>query len=412
MSEATNTGDVLELYRKHLNPGMAILLRLMGLENPAVEGEGMVVRDTAGKEYLDFLAGYGVFNLGHRHPRVVAAVKDQLERLPLSTKVLPDESTALLARCLAEVTPGDLQYCFFANSGAEAVEGALKLARLATGRQKVVATFGAFHGKTLGALSVTGRDIFRSPCLPLLPWVVHVPFGEVEAAAEAVDEDTAAVIVEPLQGEGGIILPPLGYLRELRALCDRKGAALILDEVQTGMGRTGYLFACEAEGVVPDLLLLGKALGGGVMPVAAIVARPWVWRAFSDNPFIHTSTFGGNPLACRAALATLEVLVEENLPASAREKGAYFLTRLAELRQQYPDIVAEVRGRGLMLGVEFTDEGSGGFVLAGLLERGFLVAYTLNNTRVMRIEPPLIIDYREIDLFLQALTDILAELAR
>jgi putrescine aminotransferase len=295
-----------------------------------------------------------------------------------------------------------LQYSFLCNSGTEAVEGALKLARVHTGRSEFVAATDAFHGKTLGALSVTGRAVFREPFMPLLSEVTHVPFGDIHQMTEAVSARTAAVIVEPIQGEGGIIVPPDDYLSKLRELCDKEGALLILDEVQTGLGRTGRMFACEHYGVVPDIMTIAKALGGGVMPIGAFIARPKIWDKYSISPFLHTSTFGGGPLACAAAKAAIEVIISENLAERAAESGAYLQEKLQDLAQSYPAVIADIRGKGLMLGVELTKEGVGGFLMAELISRGILAAYTLNNPLVIRIEPPLNISRQSLDKVLQS----------
>jgi len=397
--------ETIEKYEKYVNPAVARLFRFMGLSAVEWEASGCIITDSAGKEYIDCLGGYGVFSLGHRHPKVVAAVKEQLDRMPLSGKVLFNKPLADLSQMLAEITPGDLQYSFVVNSGAEAVEGALKLARIHTGRSKVVATVNSFHGKTFGALSASGREIFRTPFEPLLQNFVHVPFGNAEALEAAVDEQTAAVILEPVQGEGGIIVPPDGYLAAVRVACDRVGALLIADEVQTGLGRTGKMFAVDHEGVVPDIITTAKALGGGVMPIGAFTARPRVWEQYITSPFLHTTTFGGNPLACSAAVAAIKVLQEENLPAKACDTGSYMLTGLKSLKAAFPDVIAEVRGKGLMIGIELTKEGVGGFLMSELIARGVIVAYTLNNPKVVRVEPPLIIDRGLVDKVLKAFAE-------
>ncbi|MCL6451374.1 MAG: aminotransferase class III-fold pyridoxal phosphate-dependent enzyme [Acetobacteraceae bacterium] len=403
--------QALSDYDQCVNPGLAWVWRFMGLETLEWQAQGAVVRDIHGREYVDFAGGYGVFTHGHRHPRVVEAVRRQLDMMPLSSRVLPSHLPARVGRLLAQITPGDLQYSFFCNSGAEAVEGALKFARVATGRSGFVATQGAFHGKTLGALSASGREVFRRPFEPLVPGFTHVPFGDAAALEAAVDENTAAVILEVIQGEGGVILPPDDYLTRARRACDRAGALLILDEVQTGLGRTGRMFACEHYGVVPDLLCLAKALGGGVMPIGAVVGRPPVWEFFRQSPLLHTSTFGGNPLACAAAVAAIEVILEEDYPRQAREKGEYLLNGLKELAGRYPSVVSEVRGLGLLIGLEVTREGAGGLIMSGLFDRGVLAVYTLNNQKVIRIEPPVVIDKDQMDRGLELLDQVLAEVA-
>ena len=343
----------LQRYERYLNPGLAVLLKFMGLEEAELQAEGCWVTATSGKRFLDCLGGPGVFTLGHRPPTVVAAVQAQLERMPLSSHILPNPLLGELGERLAEVTPSDLQFSFVCNSGAEAVEAALKLARAHTRRPHFVAAEGAFHGKTWGALSASGRQVYREPFEPLLPGFTHVPFGDAEALAAAVDEQTAAVILEPIQCEAGIRIPPDGYLQAAREICDRHGALLILDEIQTGLARTGKWLACDWEDVCPDLLTLGKALGGGVMPIGAVVARPPVWEVFADNPYLHTSTFGGSPLACAAALAALASLQEPHVAESCRARGSQLLEGCRELQATYPETVNAVRERGILVATEF-----------------------------------------------------------
>ena len=402
MDHVTRDSRIIANYEQYLNPATARLFRFMGLSSAAQEAEGCMVIDQRGKKYIDCLGGYGVFSLGHRHPHVIRAVQAQLNKMPLSSKILFDAKTGELAECLARITPGDLMYSFFGNSGTEAVEGALKLARIHTGRSKFISAKNSFHGKTFGALSATGREMFREPFQPLLSGFRHVPFGNTDAMEQAVDRDTAAVIVEPIQGEGGIIIPPDDYLLAVRAICDKHGALMIADEVQTGLGRTGVMFACDHYGVVPDILTTAKALGGGVMPIGAFTARPAVWDQYITSPFLHTSTFGGNPLACAAALAAIEVIEQDNLCSQSASKGEYLRTNLQNIAHQFPDVISEVRGKGLMIGIEFCREGIGGYIMSEMVNKGVLIAYTLNNPKVIRLEPPLIIEQQLMDQVLAA----------
>jgi putrescine aminotransferase len=401
--------SVIERYRQHVNPGLASLLQFMGFDSVEVEAEGCVVRDAHGREFLDCLGGFGVMTLGHRHPHVVAAVKAQLDKVPLSSRVLFHEPMARLAERLSELTPGDLQYSFFCNSGAEAVEGAIKFARLATGKTRVIAAQNAFHGKTLGALSASGRKIYKTPFQPLVPGFTHVPFGDATAVADAVGDDTAAVLLEPIQGEAGVIVPPDGYLKEVEGICRERGVLFIADEIQTGLARTGKIFAVEHEGVCPDLMCLAKALGGGVMPMGAIVGTPEIWKSLESNPLLHSSTFGGNPLACAAGVAALEVLTKENLSEKAATRGRQLREQLQAIQSDFPDAIAEVRGKGLLIGVEFTDEDIAGLVIAGMAQRSVIAAYTLNNPKVIRFEPPLIITENQIATAAQAFRDAVGQ---
>ncbi len=383
--------ETIDRYQRYVNPGLARLFKFGGSETVEWAARDCLVWDAHGREYVDCACGPAIFNVGHRHPRVLAAVRDQLDRMPMSVRTMPSAALGELAERLAAFTPGDLCYTFVCNSGAEAVEGALKLARLATGRIGFVAMREAFHGKTLGALSATGREYYRAPFAPLVPGFTHVPFGDAGAVDGAIGPDTAAVILEPIQGEAGVIVPPAGYLRRVREICDRRGVLLIADEIQSGLGRTGRRFGVDHEDVVPDILTVAKALGGGVIPIGAFVARPALWGPFGRQPYIHSSTFGGNPLACRAAIATLEVLEEERLPERAAAMGERFLARLHDLRRRYPGVIRDVRGRGLLLGVEFVHSDYALMVAAEAGHRGVITFYTLNKPEVIRIAPPLTI---------------------
>ncbi|MBE3583232.1 MAG: aspartate aminotransferase family protein [Limnochordaceae bacterium] len=421
---------MLDNHRRYGNSGLVQLIGLVGYDRLFVRAEGVRVWDEEGTEYLDFLGGYGALNLGHNHPRVLAAW-DKVAQWPNLLQATVSPITSALLRDLALLAPGDLQHSFLCNSGAEAVEGALKLARLATGHQRILYCQGGFHGKTMGALSVTGRPAYQRPFAPLVPLCEAVPFGEVQALEQALaqGEPAAAFIVEPIQGEGGVVIPPTGYLAQARELCHRYGALLIVDEIQTGFGRTGTMFACEAEQVVPDVLCLSKSLGGGVVPIGAFMTTERLWnQAFGgiERCRIHTSTFGGNTRAAASALAALEAIVEEDLPTQAREKGEYFLGRLQELAREFP-LIREVRGRGLLIGIEFvSDTGifgkvSGGaanhlaqeylasLVAAELLQHHHVItAYTLNNPNVIRLEPPLVVSREELDRVVEALRQTLS----
>lgn len=393
--------ETISKYEKYINPSQARLFRFMGLASVEGSAEGWTITDSEGKQFIDCLGGYGMFALGHRNPAVVKAVEDALHTMPMCGKVLFNRQMADLAEKLAEITPGELQYSFFVNSGTEAVEGCLKVARLATKRPKFVAAENAFHGKTMGSLTATGRDLYRDPFKPLLDGFTHVPYGDIEAIKNAVDEETAAVILEPIQGEGGIIVPPDGYLRQVKEVCEAKGALLIADEVQTGIGRTGEWFGVNHDGVTPDLMACAKALGGGVMPIGAIIGTPRAWQGLIEAPFLHTSTFGGNQLACAAGIAAIKYIQEEDLLRRGRETGAYFKAGLEKIMQEYPEVIAQVRGRGMMIGIELTKEGAGGMLMSLMIDKKIIVAYTLNNPKVIRIEPPLIMPVEVVDHVLE-----------
>ncbi|MDW7673105.1 MAG: aspartate aminotransferase family protein [Bacillota bacterium] len=430
LDEALQLGrkEVKERYKTYVNPSLANMLALLDFDKQYVQAEGCYVWDSEGNKYLDFLGGYGALNLGHNHPKVIEAIT-KVQALPNLLQASMGTLTAALASNLAAITPGDLRQSFFCNSGAEAVEGALKLARAATNKKKIIYCAHSFHGKTFGALSVTGRSKYQVAFMPLVPECEVIAFGDAQALEQELQKgDVAAFILEPIQGEGGIIVPPLGYLSEVRRLCSQYKALMIADEIQTGFGRTGYMFACDEEGVVPDIMCLAKALGGGIMPIGAYITTADIWeKAYSgmDKCTLHTSTFGGNAWACAAGISTIGVLLEENLPAKAKGAGEYLLSGLRRLQEKYP-LIADVRGKGLLVGVEFTKPEGGllnkltggmmsklseeylGALVAGELQNkhGIITAYTLNNPNVIRLEPPLTVTEAEIDQVLEALDDI------
>jgi putrescine aminotransferase len=386
-------------------------------DNPALEwaGEGSTFQDLAGRTYIDCLGGYGIYSAGIRHPKIVKAVADQLARMPLSSQELLDPLRGALAELLGEITPGDLQYSFFINNGTDAVEGAIKLARLYTGKTNFISSLRGFHGKSCGSLSLLGKWEYREPFLPLLPGIHFVEFGDADAVedelykADQTGKGIAGVIMEPVQGEAGAIVPPDDFWPRIRKACDEYGTLLIADEVQTGLGRTGKLFGIDHWGVVPDIMCLGKAIGGGVMPLSAFISTPKIWGVLETNPFIHSSTFGGNPLACAAGIAAINVTLEEDLAGQAASKGKYLLAQLIRLKLRYDRIIRRAGGKGLLLGLEFANSEVGYKVVAGLFRRGVLVAGTLTNSRVVRLEPALNIPDKLIEEILGALEDTLRE---
>ncbi len=375
-------------------------------------GHGSILVDALDREFLDLLGGFGLYSYGIRHPKIIAAVKAQLDRSPQYSQEMLDPLRAQLAKVLALLTPGKIQYGFFANSGTEAVEGAMKLAKLYTGRKGFIAMLKGFHGKTLGSLSLMGKKIFRKPLLPLLEGIRHVPFGDTDAvekvlaAARSVGDGIAAVVAEPVQGEAGAVVPPDDYWPRLRELCSHYGVLLIADEVQTGMGRTGRIFGLDHWDVTPDILCLGKALGGGVIPMSAFMSTAKIWECMEPNPFIHTTTTGGNPLACASALAAITVLLEEDLAGQAKRKGEYVLKHLKGMQDRYPGVLSQVRGLGLLIGMEFPTDGIGYKVASGLFSRGVITAGTLTNAKTIRFEPALNIPQEILDEILGRLEDV------
>jgi acetylornithine/N-succinyldiaminopimelate aminotransferase len=354
---------------------------------------GAVVTDVNGKEYIDCVAGIAVNNVGHCHPAVVEAIKRQAERLIHVSNLYYTENQALLAEELCKLSM--LDRVFFCNSGAEAVEGALKLARKASGKKEFIATEHAFHGRTRGALSVTHKEKYRKPFEPLAP-AVFVPYNDADAIRAAIDENTAGVILEPIQGEGGVMVPSDGYLKEVRNICDEKDILLILDEVQTGFGRTGKWFAKEHSGIIPDIMTTAKAMGGG-FPMGAMLAREDVAANFVRGD--HASTFGGNSLACAAALANIDVIKKEKLVKRSEELGNYLVKKLESLNKGY---VKEIRGKGLMVGMELSIKCED--IVNKAREQGVLLNCTSES--VLRFVPPLSITKEQLDTAVSVLNEI------
>ena len=367
-------------------------------------GEGSRVYDLDGREYLDLTAGWGVTCLGHSHPAIVEAITDQARTLIQTTNIVYTEAQVALAEHLDRLTPEPIHRAFFVSSGAEANEGALKLAYGATGRARFVSTAKSFHGRTLGAMGALGQEKYRGRWSALVQEASFVPFGDLEAARGALGPDVAGVIIEPVQGEGGVNVPPPGYLAGLREACHEAGALLILDEVQTGIGRTGRWFAFEHEEVVPDILTLGKGLGGG-MPIAAFLGTEEVMGTVQRGD--HGGTYAGNPLCCRVASTVLGVIEEEGLVERAASLGARTMSRLGEMAGADPERIEEVRGRGLLIGLVLREPEDAAKVHAQLLEAGVLV--NLTGERVLRIFPALNIPEPELDHALDRLEAVLGK---
>ncbi len=415
------TNETVENFANHINKGFLEYRKSVteagDFASIEWKGQGSLIKDALGREFIDALGGFGIYSSGIRHPEIIAAVKSQLDRSPQYSQEMLDPLRAHLAKVLGNLTPGDLQYMFFNNSGTEAVEGAMKLAKFYTGKTGFIATTGAFHGKSLGSLSLMGKSVYRKPLMPLLSNTRHIPFGDADALeqllaiCDQVGDDIAAFIAEPVQGEAGAVVPPDDYWPRVREICDRYGILLIADEVQTGLGRTGKIFGVDNWNVTPDIMTLGKALGGGVVPMAAFIASPKIWKVMEPNPFMHTSTTGGNPLACSAALAYINVMLKEDLPGQAAEKGEYIMGKLEELKHKYPTVLEGYRGKGLLIAMEFVTDEIGYKVASGLYHRKVLTAGTLTNAKAIRIEPALNIPMELVDEILNRLEDTFKSIA-
>jgi predicted acetylornithine/succinylornithine family transaminase len=372
-----------------------------------VKGKGMFVYDIRGRKYLDFVGGIAVCALGHCHSAVVKAVSAQARKLMHVSNLYFILPQVELAELLTKISPRGISKFFFCNSGAEAVEGSFKLATKHTKRGRIVAMKGSFHGRTATTVGATWHVPYRKPFAALIPKVFDfVPFNNLAAAERAISDRTAAVIVEPIQGEGGIKVASDDFLLGLRELCDERGALLICDEIQTGMGRTGKWFACEHWGVTPDIITMAKALGGG-FPIGCFGAKGEVMSSFSSGD--HASTFGGNPLACAASKAVIKTMIRLKLPQRAARVGDYFKKRLIELESEH-ECVLDIRGLGLMLGMELSTKEIADATVAKAMERGFLINCTAD--KVLRFVPPLIVKRAHIDRLIKALDQILREVGK
>ena len=403
MTDGVRKQAVLEQFATFLNPQKVRVMRAAGLDIIEGERSGPWVWDIDGTRCLDCFTSAGSFNVGRRHPRVVAAAHAAVDHLDNGNFLLCSEQKAMLAAKLAEVTPGDLSCTMFGSGGGEAIDFAVKLARGSTGRPTVVSTVNGYHGHTGFALSAAGRASFRQPFEPLMPDFVQVPFGDLDALVAVLDERTAAVLLEPIQGEGGIVVPPDGYLAGVRAACDRVGALLILDEIQTGLGRTGRWWACEHDAVVPDIMTTAKSLGGSLVPISATVFTEELREFLIPNPFIHLSTFGGSDLACAVALEVLAVIQETGLVEHAAAMGERLFAGLRAIAAAHPEVITEVRGRGLMAGIQYVEDSLGPRMSYHLAQHGVLAIYSGNQPAVMRLMPTLVIEEDEVALLLSAL---------
>ncbi|GHC90889.1 putative ornithine aminotransferase [Streptomyces flavofungini] len=408
-----NRDEIGRLYRTRLSKGRATLGELFG-GHVEVESEGAWITSQEGRRFLN-CGGYGVLLMGARHPTVVRYVQEQLHRHPVASRVLLEPQAALAADALVSKAPAGLERVHFACSGAEAVETAIKIAR-STGRDQLIATHSGYHGKTMGALSLTGAAKYRDPFHPLLPCVRHVPYGDAESLQAVLETlpGRACFVVEPVQGEAGVVLPPDGYLRSVQELCRAYDACFVLDEIQTGLGRLGSWWGADAEGLTPDILLSGKALGGGVLPVSAVLARPEAFAAFDKDPYIHTSTFSGLPLAMAAVRGVLTALEEDHLVERARVLGDELLARLRTIAQHHlgDGIVVEVRGRGLLIGIEFAIPGPAGDLLIELISHGVIANHSLNSSQVLRFTPPAVLSPADIQYLCEAFDHSCRALAR
>jgi acetylornithine/succinyldiaminopimelate/putrescine aminotransferase len=410
MSDRTAKQHALDQFATFVNPQRVRVMKAAGLDIIEAERSGPWVWDADGSRFLDCFTSAGSFNVGRRNPRVVAAAHAAVDSLDNGNFLLCSRAKAELAAKLAEITPGELSCTMFGTGGGEAIDFAIKLARGSTRRPRIISSVNGYHGHTGFALSAGGRASFRDPFEPLMPEFAQVPFGDIDALTAAVDEHTAAVLLEPIQGEGGIVMPPPGYLAAVRAACDRAGALLILDEIQTGLGRTGRWWASEHDGVVPDIMATAKSLGGSLVPISATVFTEDLREFLIPNPFIHLSTFGGSDLACAVALEVIAVIEDTGLVEHAAAMGERLFAGLHVIAAAHPEVITEVRGRGLMAGLQYVEDSLGPRMSYHLARHGVLAIYSGNEPSVMRLMPALVIEEQEIDFLLAALESAIEDL--
>jgi putrescine aminotransferase len=400
----------LDQFATFISPQKVRVMKAAGLDIIEGKRSGPWVWDLDGSRYLDCFTSAGSFNVGRRNPRVVAAAHAAVDELDNGNFLLCSQQKAQLAAKLAEVAPGQLSCTMFGSGGGEAIDFAIKLARGATGRPRIVSAVDGYHGHTGFALSAAGRASFREPFEPLMPEFAQVPFGDLDAMSEVLDERTAAVLLEPIQGEGGIVVPPPGYLAGVRAACDEAGALLMLDEIQTGLGRTGRWWASEHEQVVPDVMTVAKSLGGSLVPISAAIFTEELREFLIPNPFIHLSTFGGSDLACAIALEVISLIQETGLVEHAAAMGERLFAGLHAIAAAHPEVIADVRGRGLMAGIQYAEDSLGPRMSYHLARHGVLAIYSGNQPAVMRFMPALVVGEEEVDFLLAALGQAIEDL--
>jgi putrescine aminotransferase len=404
--------QALSDFSRYISPMKVRTMKAAGLDIIEDRRDGACVWDITGKKYIDCQTGSGIMNVGRHNREIVEALKKALDTFDIGVFLLCSKPKADLAAKLAEITPGDLKCTVFGVGGGEANDAAIKLARGYTMKKGIIYTDKAYHGHTGFALSAIGRDAYKEPFEPLMPGFTMVPFGDIAAMKKAMSDDTAAVILEPIQGEGGINIPPDGYLRAVRDLCDERETLLIFDEVQTGFGRTGKMFASEHWGVVPDIMTVAKSLGGGLYPIAATIFKEEIQDFFIPHPFIHLSTFGGSDLGCMVGLSVIDYIQKHDLPAHADAMGMRFRAGFDRFLGDYPGLLIEVRQKGLMMGLQYTNESIGPRLTRKMAERGVIAIYTGNDPSICRLMPPLVITAEEVDFVLNALEDSMKELSK
>ena len=398
--------EIYQNYGHFISSTYPLFLKKYGIKNIARTASGSVIIDSRGKEYIDCVSGYGLFNIGHNHPQIIEDIKDQLDKKQLFTKPLISKIQVKAAQQLASLAPDKLECSFLCNSGSEAIDSALKLARLYTGKSEIITAKNSFHGFTYGALSASGIESFKKFFKPMVPDIRQAKFGDIQSLKKKITSDTAAILLEPMQHESGIDIPDKAYFQKVRNLCTENNILLILDEIKTGMGKTGRMFACEHFSITPDILVIGKSLGGGIMPVGAIIALPKIWRKFSLSFPMAASSFAGNILACRAILSTIEIIEKDNLISKCQQKGIILITGLKEIADKYEDLIINIKGMGLLIGIRIVNSRIALQIIKEMIASGILVFQAYADNETIMFEPPLVISNNQIRKIISTLDRI------
>lgn len=403
--QSDQDSDIFKFYSQFISSTYPAFLKRLGLNKTAIKAEGATITDSKGKTYIDCVAGYGLFNLGHNHPFIIQTLINQLKKKQQFTRPFITEPQIKLAKLLAEITPDDLTCSFLCNSGSEAIDSAIKLSRLCQKKSQIIAAENSFHGYTFGALSATGISAFKSSFEPLVPKIIHVPFNDSKALQKAITSDTAAILLEPIQHEAGIYMATKRYLNDVREICDKNDILFILDEIKTGLGKTGYMFACEYYQIVPDIMVVGKSLGGGLIPIGAIIGKTKYWKKLALSFPMSASSFAGNILACTAAISTIKILKDSSLIEDCAEQGLFLLRKLNQIHKKFPKIIKSVKGLGLLIGMETSSPKMAFNISKNMINKGVLIFQAFGNPSVLMVEPPLIITSIQINKFLKALKE-------
>jgi putrescine aminotransferase len=411
MIELKNSEDgyYFEKYGEYINSWYMTHLMNMGIINTGYRAEGATIVDSNGNTFIDCTSGYGIGNVGHNNPVIVKAIIDQLKRKEVNTRPYINKIQIELADLLKSIAPGDLECSYLFNSGSEAIENALKLVRLYKGGKKIISMKDSFHGYTLGALSASGVTSFKKSFEPLLPGFEQVAFGKIEELYALNENEVGAILVEPIQHDAGVKIPPREYLKQVRKYCDEKNIILILDEVITGIGKTGYMFASEYFQIVPDILVIGKSLGAGLIPIGAIITRKNLWQRFGLSFPMSASSYGGNSLACRAAIETIKFLQENNILESVKNKEQLLSDQLNKLKDKYPDIILSINGMGMMFGLKIINKNIASGIVRNMIKSNIIVYQSFGNADIIMVEPALVITVEQISKIIEAFNKVFSE---